>query len=327
MKKVILFLVFLSTLLPGVEAQKKVDWNGYGQIRGSSNFDDNNTVMLRRLKFWVKSTPEFSPHWSYKVQVLFTSWMQERFFLQDAKINYKIGLFDFDIGQFVPKFSLQWTQPDAHIPSIERALVVNALHPNGTLGVRDLGVQANFHTANNFLQTSLGLFNGYGIKEYRFNNKGYLLTNKTSFTIPLNKNKLQFGYSLMYRYAQNLQIKHVLPDSVFYTGTDFRYNFFAMFRSKYLWLQAEYINAKLNHAHADGYYLLSAINIKKSQIVLSFEDYNNTYSTSPSPYCRIGYNYLISKDKIKVFLDNYFQIISGKIDNYYASIQFQMFFK
>ncbi len=306
---------------------KKVDWNGYTQLRATSNFDDYSSVMVRRLKFWLKSTPEFSEHWSYKVQVLFTSWMQERFFLQDAKINYKTGLFNFDIGQFVPQYSLQWTQPDYNIPSLERAIAVNALHPTGTMGVRDLGVQANFHTKNNLIETHVGAYNGYGIKEYNFSNQGYMLSHKTAVNIPLSKNKLQIGYSLMYRYADNMQIKKVLPDTLLYTGQDIRYNIFAMFKSKFIELQAEYLNADFDDGmNANGYYLLSAINIKKSQIVLSLEDYENTYDDNHNPYYRVGYNYLINKNKMKVFLDNYFQVIDGSIDNYYVSIQLQMFF-
>ncbi len=329
--KNLLVILFISLSFLGFsqskEEPKKVDWNGYTQLRATSNFDDYSSVMVRRLKFWVKSTPYFSEHWSYKVQVLFTSWMQEKFFLQDAKVNYKTGLFSFDFGQFVPTYSLQWIQPDYNIPSLERAIVVNALHPNGTMGVRDIGAQANFHTKNNLIEIHLGAFNGYGIKEYNFKNQGYMFSHKTAINIPLPKSKLQLGYSLMYRYSDQMHIKKVLPDTLLYTGTDIRYNFFAMFKSKFIELQAEYLNANFEDGlNANGYYILSAFNIKKSQIVLSLEDYKSTYANSHNPYYRIGYNYLINKNKIKVFLDNYFQIIDGKIDNYYASVQLQVFF-
>ncbi len=330
MKK-LLFVVALFYTISGFahkkEWQNKVDWNGYTQLRGSSNFNDNTGFMLRRLKFWVKSTPDFSQHWSYKVQVLFTSWMQEKFFLQDAKISYKAGLFTIDAGQFVPLYGLQWSQPDYKIAAIERAQVVNALHPDGTLGVRDLGFQLNFHTKNYLIETHLGIFNGYGIVEYHFNNKGFMVSHKTAVNIPLEHNKLQAGYSLMYRDAHNLQLKHIFPDTVLYTGKDFRFNVFAHFSSKYIDLQGEYQNANFEKDKAWGFYLLSAINIKKSQIVLSFEEYKSTYSEEHSPYYRFGYNYLFRKYKIKVFLDNYFQIKNGGLNNYYASLQLQLFFK
>ncbi|HHH53451.1 MAG TPA: hypothetical protein ENK91_07315 [Bacteroidetes bacterium] len=303
------------------------EWHAYTQLRVSSDFDSNTTATVRRLKFWINSPKEFSQHWSYKVQVLFSSWMQERLFLQDAKIGYKSGLFSFDFGQFVPKYSLQWTQPDYLIPALERAKVINALHTDGSLGIRDLGAQVNFHTKNKVLYTHFGIFNGYGIKEYRFSNNGYMISHKTAFSIPLKKYKFQIGYSFMYRKAQDLQIKNVLPDSVFYTGSDIRYNFFMMFKSKYWDLQAEYLNADFEGKTADGYYILSTVNINKSQLILSIENYKNTYSNNKEPYYRIGYNYLVKKNDIKIFLDNYFQLINGNIDHYMLSLQLQFFIK
>ena len=324
----ILIFFSFSSFSQTTKNPPKADWNAYTQLRATSNFDDYSSVMVRRLKFWLKSTPEFSEHWSYKVQTTFTSLHQETFFLQDVKLGYKTGQFSFDLGQFVPEYSLQRFQHDFDIAAIERAIVINALIPDGTIGVRDIGAQGNFHTKNNLIETHFGVFNGYGVKEYRFDNQGYMASHKTAINIPLSKNKLQIGYSLMYRYAQDLQIKKVLADTLLYTGTDIRYNFFAMFKSKFIDLQAEYLNADFEDGlNANGYYILSAINFKKSQIVLSFEDYKSTYASNHNPYYRLGYNYLINKNKIKLFLDNYFQVIDGKIDNYYASIQLQLFFK
>ncbi len=325
---IILFLtISISVLSQEDKSDKKIVWNGYSQIRASSNFNNYNSFMLRRLKFWIKSTPEFSEQWSYKVQVLFTSWMQEKFFLQDAMLSYKTGLFSLDIGQFVPKYSLQWTQPDYRISSIERALVVNALHTDGTIGVRDIGTQLNFQSKNKLIESHVGIFNGYGIKEYRFNNNGYMISHKTTLHIPINKNRFQIGYSVQYRKTENLAIPKVLPDTVLFTGNDFRYNLFAMYKSKIFEIQAEYLTADLDGQKADGYYILSTINLKKNQIVLGYEDYNSLLNTTHNTYYRLGYNYLIKSNKIKLFFDNFFQVIDGKMDNYITSIQLQLFFK
>lgn len=326
----IIVLILISTTAFGQDGPtlKKIDFNGYTQLRGSSNFDDNTTFMVRRLKFWLRSTPAFSDRWSYKVQVLFTSWMQERFFLQDVRVSYRTRLFSFDIGQFIPKYSLQRFQPDFVIPSIERARAIDALIPDGTLGVRDIGLQAGIKTKDKLFSTSVGLFNGYGIKEYRFNNQGYMITHKTGLNIPSGNGTFQLGYSLQYRYAENLQLKHILPDTARFTGDDFRYNFFAMYKSGVFALQAEYLNADLEGMHANGWYALSWINIKKSQIVLSYEVYKDLIpETNDSPYYRIGYNYLINNHKLKLFFDNYFQISRNGIEKYLGSIQLQVFIK
>ncbi len=317
----------LSGFSQDKEISKKLEWNGYTQLRAYDNFGGSRGFQVRRMKLWFKSTPAFSRHWSYKVQATISSLNQEKFFLQDAKVSYDAGLFSFDFGQFVPAYSLQRSQPDWTIPAIERAKVINAITPNGSLGVRDIGLQANFQTKNKSIETHFGAFNGYGIKEFRYNHSGYLLTHKTAINIPLRENKLKFGYSLMFRKAENMKIKKVFPDTLAYTGKDLRYNIFALFNSKFIDLQAELLNAAFDHSKASGYYLLSTINIKKSQIVLAFEDYKNTYSGNNKPYYRLGYNYLINKNKIKLFADNYFQIINGSLTNYMASIQLQIFFK
>ena len=329
MKNILLFIIILTGIYGySQESQTggKVKGNGYIQLRATTNLKDNTSAMVRRLKFWMKSPDEFSQHWSYKVQVLFSSWKQERLFLQDAKVNYKTGLFSFDIGQFVPAYSLQWTQPDFLIPALERAKVVNALHTDGSLGVRDIGLQVNFHSKNNLLETHLGLFNGYGIKEYRFNHNGFMMSHKTAYNLFFNKKKVQFGYSVQYRKADNMKIPKVLPDSVYYSGNDYRYNLFVRYESRQFRLQAEYLTVYLNDDFAYGYYILSSYNWKKNQIVASYEFYKDLIKENKNPNYRIGYNYLIKKNKIKVFLDNYFQVIDGKIENYNAGIQLQLFF-
>ncbi len=323
-------LIFITNIIFAQENKfaNDINFNGYIQIRGISNFDNYTGFSVRRLKLWIKSKPEFSEHWSYKIQTTFSSFLQEKFFLQDVKIGYKTGLFSFDIGQFVPQYSLQRFQSDYKIPPIERAKVINALIPDGTIGVRDIGAQVNFETKNKFLKTHFGIFNGYGIEEYRFSNQRYMITHKSELNTPIKNNKVKFGYSLQYRYAENLQLRFVLPDTLLFSGNDFRYNLFAMFKSKLLELQAEFLNADLNNSKAYGYYFLSAININKNQIVLSFENYKDLITeTSDKPYYRVGYNYLVKDYKIKLSFDNYFQINNNKIEKYFESIQLQLFFK
>ena len=326
----ILLLFSVSAFAQENQNLLKADWNGYTQLRVSSNFDDNTSFMLRRMKLWVKSTPEFSEHWSYKIQAVITCLLQEKFFFQDAKITYKTGLFSFDFGQFVPAYSLQWSQPDWKIPTIERAMAINGITPNGSLGVRDIGSQANFHSKNNLLETSLGIFNGYGIKKYQFNNKAYMLTHKTALNFKINQHKIQIGYSLQFRNADNLQIKHVLPDTILFSGNDFRYNVFAIYQYKFLSFQAEYLNANLENQISDGYYFLATFNIKqKNQVVLSYEKYNDLIAeTNNDPYIiHLGYNFLFNKQKLMLFFDNFFQLTNKGIDNYIASLQLQIFFK
>ncbi len=327
-----LWLVFSSILhaQTAENIRKNADWNGYAQIRFSTNIDDNYNFSLRRLKFRLKSTPDFSEHWSYKIQTTLSSFKNETFFLQDVKLGYKTnGIWSFDIGQFVPQYSLQRFQSDYKLPLIERAKAIDYLIPDGTLGARDIGIQVTAGTKNNLFQSHFGIFNGYGIKEFRLTqNKGILFTHKTSLNLVLSEGTIETGYSVMFRKADNLKIPKVLPDTVLYSGNDFRYNLFLLFKNKFFEIQAEYLSAYIDNRLAEGWYFMSSVNLNKHQIVFAYENYKGLISEIEYlPYFHLGYNYLINKYKAKIFFDNYFQIKENKIQDYTAAIQLQLFLK
>ncbi len=302
-----------------------VSWHGYSQIRFSSNFNDVNSFALRRMKLWVNSTPGFNEHWGYKIQTTITSCQNEKFFLQDVKAFYRSNNFKINLGQFVPQYSLQRFQHDFTIPLTERSAVINALIPNGTLGVRDIGAEVKYSSSNKGLETWAGIFNGYGIKEYRLDNSGILLTHKTVFHI--FSQTVATGYSVMYRKADQLSLLSILPDSVHFSGNDLRYNLFGKVRSKRFQFQAEYLWATLDNKTANGYYFLTTLNLGKNQLAASWNQYNDLIeSTNDAPVVHLGYNYLFNHDKLKLMFDNGAQINDGQIQNYFSALQFQLFF-
>ena len=249
---IVLVSVFLAQTLFGQEQIKpKMSWDGYAQLRFKSNFQDVNSFAMRRMKLWLYSTPDFNAHWGYKVQTTITSNQNEKFVLQDVVAFYRFKHFKINFGQFIPHYSLQRFQPDYVVPLTERAPVINELIPNGTLGVRDIGIEANFHNSEKNFETWIGIFNGSGIKEYRLNNSGFMITHKSIFHF--FHTKLNAGYSLMYRKADQLQLLGILPDSVLFSGNDFRYNLFAQFQLEKFQVQAEYLWASLDGQIADGY--------------------------------------------------------------------------
>ena len=328
MRKISILILLMSGLL--VHAQKDpqklpVQWNGYTQLRFTTNFNDVNSFAMRRMKLWINSAPGFNEHWGFKVQTTISSNQNEKFVLQDILAFYKQGQFRINMGQFAPHFSLQFFQSDYKIPLTERADVINTLIPDGTLGTRDIGTEVNYSTKNNHFQAWLGAFNGYGIKEYRLDNSGILLTQKTAFN--LLDNHLYTGYSVMYRKADQIKLSKILPDSVSYSGNDFRYNLFARYQSKKFQLQAEYIQANLEGKLASGYYILAALTLDKSQLVTSWNQYNDKIeSTDDSPVIHLGYNYLVNGDKLKIMFDNGIQMNAGKLENYFCTLQLQLFF-
>lgn len=280
---------------------------------------------MRRMKLWVNSAPGFSEHWGFHVQTTITSNQNEKFFLQDVLAFYKQGQFRVNIGQFVPHYSLQRFQPDYEIPLTERADVINALIPNGTLGVRDIGIEGNFSSSNQKIETWLGIFNGNGIKDYQLNNEGIMVTHKTSFQL-FNAHLIS-GYSVMYRKADKLQLKSVLPESVSFSGNDYRYNLFAQWHSKMWNIQSEYLRANLDGKIAEGWYLLTNVNFGKNQLVASWNQYNDLIeSTINEPVFHLGYNYLANGDKLKFMLDNGIKVNNGSLKDYFMVLQLQLFF-
>ena len=319
-------LVFsVSTISAQDKELPKVVWNGYTQLRFSSNFEDVNSFALRRMKLLVNSGSGFNPHWGFHLQTTFTSFQDEKFFLQDVLAFYKQGQFRINMGQFKPHYSLQRFQSDFEMPLTERADVINALIPNGTLGVRDIGVEGQFSANDKRIQSWFGIFNGYGIKEYNPDNQGIMLTHKTQLVF--FQKYLKMGYSFTYRKADQLKIMNVLPDTVTFSGNDTRFNLFAQYHAKNFQIQAEYLWASLNQQIADGCYVLAQYNINKNQISASWNQYKDLISTtSDAPIVQLGYNYAIKGDKLKLMLDNGFQIDKGRVSHYLTTIQIQLFF-
>ena len=332
-KKNISVLIFLLALLTAkaedAQPLKKVEWHSYTQLRFATDFNNYNNFSVRRLKFWIKSGPGFSKHWSFKAQAIFMSIQKEKFFLQDVYGQYNFGNSSIRFGQFIPQYSLQRFQPDYLIPATERARAVNLLIPDGTLGVRDIGIQYNLNAAKGNLHFNIGLFNGYGIREYRYNNTGILATQNLSYRIPFKHSSLQLGYSVMYRKDENLYLPGVFSDSLAYTGTEFRFNVNGIFRSKVIDVQAEYLQANLDTTTANGYYALATVKFnERNHAYLMYDHYSNSYD-SPlslnSPWYIAGYNYLFKNYRIMLTLETGFQETGSKWNNR-TTLQFQMFF-
>jgi hypothetical protein len=325
----LIFIILSLLLSPGARAQEnpiaKMNWNGYAQLRLTTNFDETHSFSLRRMKLWLNSTPSFSDHWGYHLQTTITSNQNEKFLLQDVMAFYKSGAFRINFGQFVPQFSLQRFQSDHTLPLAERSDAINALVPNGSLGVRDIGAEAAVGGPDRGYEVWLGVFNGNGIKEYRLSNSGFLLTQKTAFTL-IDKH-LYAGYSLMYRKADHLQLSGLLPDTVIFSGNDTRLNLFARYTAKTFEVQSEYLLASLNGQKAEGWYVMGTLNLGKNQVALSWNQYTDLIASTPdTPAIHLAYSYRMKGDKLKIMLDNGVHLDNGKMERYFAALQLQLFF-
>jgi len=328
MKKLILFFIIHIVCTHYLVAQNPVDWHAYMQLRANTSFEDEYNISLRRMKFWLNSTPDFSQQWSYKVQAVFVSSRQEILFLQDVFAQYqsKNGNHALRFGQFTPRYSLQWTQGDYLIPTMERALSINTLVPDGTMGVRDLGIQYTKYFLNKNLRMDFGLFKGRGVSDLNIKEKGFLLTQNSSYKFKIHQSKLKVGYSVLFRKAYNLPLKKILPDSILFSGDDFRFGLYGLYQSKYVNFQAEYLTVYLNGENTNGYYALAAIKINpKNRVYFSYDSYYDLIeSTENSPWLRSGYSYFINDYKMMITLQSSFQQCMGQWKNE-TILQFQLF--
>ena len=332
MKRIATFILMIGFLLTNrtqpLFAQEKlalpVCFHGYTQLRFSSNFSDVHSFSLRRLKLWIVPKTTFSEHWDFKIQTTFSSTNKELFFLQDVMLRYRSGAFSIKMGQFVPEYSLERFEHDYSIPLAERSIVINRLIPNATLGVRDIGFEGSFKAPSGIVEAALGVFNGYGIKQYRFDNTGIMLTQKTAFHL-LKKHWIA-GYSLMYRKADQLAIPKLLPEGVLFTGSDLRFNLFSKIELSPFAFQAEYFSAHLHHGVASGYYFMTILTKNKQIVAISYNKYSDLIaSTSDDPEWHLAYSYLFKGDKIKLMLDNGIKSGSRSLYDYYMVLQFQFF--
>lgn len=333
MKKIVGVLMISGFLLTSFTqclfAQEKatfpIAFHGYTQLRFTSNYSDVHSFSLRRLKLWIAPKIGLSQHWDFKIQTTFTSLSKEVFFLQDVMARYKSGAFSLTMGQFTPEYSLERFEHDYLLPFAERSTAIDRLIPNATLGVRDIGLEFAYKAPSGILETWLGIFNGYGIKEYRFNNNGIMLTQKT--TLHLLKNHWLAGYSFMYRKADQLAIPKVLPIGELFTGNDIRFNLFSKIQWSHVSFQAEYFYANLNHRYADGYYVMAVWTKNKQSVATSYNKYTDLIdNTTDDPEIHLAYSYLFRGDKIKLMLDNGIKIGTKSLYDYFMILQFQIFF-
>lgn len=332
MKKLLAILmisgVFLPTFTHNLFAQENnlfpLAFHGYTQLRFTSDFSDIHSFSLRRLKLWIAPKAGFSRHWDFKIQTTLTSIRNETFFLQDVMLRYKSNAFSLKMGQFVPEYSLERFEHDYSLPFSERSIAVDRLIPNATMGVRDIGFEGSYKAPSGVFQTWLGVFNGYGIKTYRINNRGIMITQKTAFH--LLKNHWLAGYSLMYRKADRLAIPKVLPDDVLFTGNDFRFNLFSKIHWSTFSFQTEYFYANLNCNDANGYYFMATWTKNNQSIAASYNQFTDLIdSTSDDPEIHLAYSYLFKGDAIKLMLDNGIKAGSDSLYDYFVILQFQFF--
>jgi len=307
-------------------AQSDFKWNGYIQTRLNSDFQTHNEFMIRRGKLWIKGNVPNVDHLSFKVQAVFRSVKDKEFMVQDVYAQYKNEDHIFRVGRMVPDFTLQWNQPDAVIPTLERGLITDGIIHGDQSIARLIGFQYRYNSKDNF-HLGAGIFNANYNLPGKNSDKSFLYTLRSGYDF-VHSETAQFhlGVSASYRKLNNLSLPRIYDSSILISGDDYRWGFESLLLLNGFEFQGEYLTANINKERAWGYYVYSAFHInEKYQLVITLDKYSDLNSTTnDNEWYGIGINYYLTK-LTKIMSDFRTQFSNNK-NNYLGRIQFQVFF-
>lgn len=330
-----IFLLLTGVLITSrVQAQEEkensaINWQGYAQVRGSSDLDTAYNFSINRLKFWIAGTHDFGKgQFIWHAKVIYSSKLGKYPALLDGYIGYKLNNWQLLLGQQIPDFSLQRSQPDFLIPENLRTRTVASLVPSSSTFARDIGIQLKHSFDNNKGHISLGIFNGSGANEIRLSGNHYLLSSRLVYKIIDQSWYVNVGTSFMNRSFQNQAFFPITLEPTELTGNDSRYGFELETGNKYWQFQAEYISANITNQNTCGGYIHGQrLLAQKHFVFFNLEDYTNDWQNSHTQYYTLGYSYHFVGDIAKITIDN--RLVNNFSDNKWSDlliVQFQYMF-
>jgi len=247
----------LST--PSLAGQNAVQWHGYVQLRYSRT-DPSTGFSVRRAKLWMKGSVPGVAHLSFKLQGTFRNRASGAFVLQDVFAEYRRSAMTLRLGQLLPDFSLQRSQPDYRVPLVERAAVVEAMIPGArTLG-RDIGVEVLLTPASGWVHLSGGVFGGNCANRSPGSESDYLATGRLVVARKLGSTvRGSVGGSVAWRETHGADVGVLSSSSGVFTGSDRRWGTEARLWGERWTIQGEYLRAVLGRDVSDGFYALGTL--------------------------------------------------------------------
>ncbi len=296
------------------------------QTRISADPDNYNDIMVRRAKIWLKGNLQQIEHLSYKIQVVYRSFKDTQFMVQDVYAKYETNSHIIQIGRMVPDFTLQRNQPDTQIPVLERAGVVDGLIHGDQSIARMIGIQYKLNTGN-AIHLGLGIFNANPNAPGMNKDKSFLYTLRNSYNFIIdNDSEFHLGFSFSYRKLNDLSLPKIYNSTTKVSGDDYRWGFESGLNIRNFEIQGEYLTANINRDRAWGYYALVSLTFsEKYQPTMHIEKYADlNLATDDNEWYGIGLNYFITK-KTKIMGDFSTQLSSEK-NNYLLRLQLQVFY-
>ena len=321
-----LALALFATFAAPSLGHAQLTWGGYIQTRFSSDFSTSTGFSIRRAKLYTTAIAPFDTNLTARMQAIFRSQNAGTLTLQDAYAEYCLPVVAFRAGQFVPGFSLQRLQPDAAMPVVERALVVDALVPSAETYARDIGAQLALYPHSHWRLT-LGAFDGNGGNQCGNNDRQLLYVARSTFQASLTDSiQLHLGASFAYRNKSAMTFKKIFGTGVPFSGKDVRWGGEVRFASPWWSLQAEYLEANLETSKASGYYILGSVFVDRANevdgLAEQFQDLDPT--TNDAAWYGVGWNHYFAENKFKTQLAARAQL-SPEGNHYSATLQLQLY--
>jgi hypothetical protein len=241
-------------------------------------------------------------HLSFKVQGIFRNGASGAFVLQDVFADYGGPRAKVRVGQFVPAFSLQRSQPDYLIPLMERAAVVETLIPGaGSMG-RDIGAQIILAPGSRAVRLDLGLFDGLGGNRSAGREGDFLTTGR--FTLAANVGsgaKASLGGSVAWRRTHGADVGVLSTAGPSFAGNDFRWGGDARLAGPGWEVQGEYLHADLAAEASHGFYVLGDVAVsRRDDLALSVQQLTTPdAAVHPDPWYVAGFTHLFGGEDFR----------------------------
>jgi hypothetical protein len=289
----LLAVALLGRAPVALRAQSAVgwQWHGYGQFR-YSRAPASVGFALRRGKLWLQGSVPALENVSFKVQGSFRNSAAGSIVLQDFFVQYQGSFGRLRLGQMVPAFSLQRSQPDFLVPLVERAGVVDALIPGAKTLARDIGAQIFLGSTTGPVHLSAGVFNGSGANRASGKEGSFLATTRLTYTHGLSSGVTgAAGVSGAYRRAAGTAVGILSTAGTAFSGKDIRWGVEAHVLGEGWEVQGEYLEGHLKDESSRGFYLLGDYAVSSAnQIVLSAERLQTPGSGDEPPSYIVGFN-------------------------------------
>ncbi len=241
------------------------EFSSYLQVRFTDPDPGDSFWSIRRFKLMADG--KIHQNVAYHFQAIYKtnlhSLTDDRICLQDAYFTISSSRRKLKIGQFVPPFGLERSQPDKNLDFVDRTEVTTRLVVNGNLGssfARDRGIQYD-HTSRH-TGLSFGLFQGEGTN-LKFKGNGPLGVFRFTYGSPAKSNSSghlhgQAGLAASERRVRNLDWSGAFPDLpksqlTHFRGSDLRANIFALAGWRSITGQGEFFLARLQGEQTPGF--------------------------------------------------------------------------